>query len=204
MKELINTISGISTFSCALVEAGHFYADKPLASEQQVGVCVGMATIDSLQEMGLIATPCILIDDYNAEDKTSESNVTQIRQLGFSPEVIYREKSSQAKAIEILEQLKTSNKTKYRKNTGETYLKEGFIKLVKNDGKLTCALLDAALYVQKHQEYAGICVTVLADTPEYRTQQSYTKSILKAAAYSIPILNVYFSEEGSISVDFDY
>lgn len=202
--EQLQTISKLGQFNAALVEAGHFYADKPFSPEQEIGIKIGIAAIATLNEMGIKSNPCILVDDYNAKDQKSPEHLAKAYELGFSPEIIFREKDFVPQAQQMLETLEVTGKTKVRTKTGEKYLKERFIKLTKENGQLTCALLDAALYQDKQSHFGGVCVTVLPDTQDYRTQQECTKQILKALDLKVPILNVYFDPEGKVSVDFNF
>lgn len=202
MKEQLELIPALVTYGQALVEAGHFYADREVGVEQKIGIEVGMAAISALEEMGLEVAPCILVDDYNASDLKTESNLLAIQEMGFIPEVTYREKDSLAKALAIIETLESEGKVKTKKSDGSKNLKNPWLRLVEGNGKLSCAILDAALYVQKHEEHGGICVTVLPES--YKKQQEATRAILATAGYQMPILNVYFNMEGEISVNFDF
>ena len=64
-----------------------------------------------------------------------------------------------------------------------------------------CAALDAALYIKKNED-AGICVTVLHT--EWKGQQNAVKKVLSALGKDIPILEVYYTDEGEIEIEFDY
>lgn len=202
MKEQLSQVINPNSYKYALVEAGHFYGDKPLNSEQQLGVMVGQTVINALTDMGLQVTPCLLIDDYNAPDIYGVENLEALKEKGFVPSVIYRERSMIPRANSILSQLEIANKTKIRR--GAKYFKDGFKILVSEQGKYSCALLDAALYAEKYQDFGGVCVTILPDTYTYRIQQQTTKSILKGCDVVVPILNVYFKQDGLVSLDFDY
>lgn len=201
MKEHLSQVINPNKYKSALVEAGHFYGNKPLDAEQQLGIQVGRTVTSALLETGLHVTPCLLIDDYNAPDIYSETNLAALKKQGFVPAVIYKERDMISGAKNILNLLDFANKTKVKH--GVKYFKDGFKILVSEQGKYSCALLDAALYVEKHQKYGGVSVTVLPETYAYRVQQQATKSILRACDIAIPILNVYFNQEALVSFDFN-
>lgn len=202
MKEILSQITNITTFKRALVEAGHFYANQSLSGEHKLGIKIGQIAVNTLAEMGLQVTPCILIDDYNSPDLYSQENLAVLEQEGFVPQVIYKEKDLIPKAQGVLRLLEAANKVKPKH--GAKYFKEGFKILVSDQGQYSCALLDAALYADKYQTFDGVCVTVLPENWINQTQQQTTKAILKGAGIVIPILNVYFNGVGSISLDFNF
>jgi hypothetical protein len=185
----------------AVVEAGHFYANNPITTEELQGLTIGIQATQKLKDMGLVVIPCTLVDNYNAPDIYSQQNLSQLKNDGYSTDWVFWEKEVVADAEELLGKLSDGNKIKQKK--GKTYLKEGFSLLVDDTGKYSCSLLDAGLYVNKFFLSGGICVTVLPET--FKPQQETTKKILKAAAYNIPIMNIYYAQDSKkVSLDFSY
>ncbi len=184
-------------YTTAVIEAGHFYANQSLTQEQLSGIDVGKTMIKKLNELGFQTIPCILIDNYNAVDTKSESNLVEIQGYDYNPKLVLWEKDAVPYSISLLESLKQNDKTKEKK--GNMYLKEGFSILQNKDGKYSCALLDAGLYVMKFDLYSGICVTVLPES--YKSQQETTKRILKGTGQEIPIINIYYKEDGENQTD---
>lgn len=197
-----------SGFSTAIVEAGQFYADTPFSRQDALGLEIGKQATGLLVEMGINVTRCVLVDDYNAEDIHSEENLMRIREVGFEPSIVYRERACTPGATQIFDQLRDSNQAKLKKKTASWHLKHSsFAKLKDNEGKFSCALLDAALYRQKQNDFGGACVTILPlvdGVRDYTKQQEYTRAILKSANISVPVLNIFYDTSGNVSVDFDF
>jgi len=205
IEQLTELAPYLSHYPSALVEAGHFYANEELTSEHYMSMRIGLRVVDGLKQIGLPSTLCLLIDDYNAPDVHSETNLAIAKAHGFNPVITFREKDQFLGTLDIFNSLKIRGKAKIRKKTGDWHLKDdGFAKIMNADGKPTCSLLDAALYCHQYTIGGGICVTVLPDTKVYRLEQLHTKSVLKAAGQKIPILNVYFGTKEEIFLDFDY
>jgi hypothetical protein len=206
MKEHLHQIvTGISATSVN-VEAGHFYSDLQLREIDVMGIRIGNNVVSLMQELGLHVGRCVLVDDFHAEDIYTTSNLQQMAGHGFLPDVVYMEGSFQDQARSLLTTLEQRGHVKEKK--GRKLLKADNIPMLqKENGDLSCSILDAAVYIAKHDTFGGIQVTVLPEEDEgknYRRQQSYTKAILEKAGVSIPILDVFYDIDGTVSVDFDY
>lgn len=185
----------------AVVEAGHFYANDQITEEELHGLNIGTEVSKKLQDMGLVVIPCLLVDNYNAPDIYSDKNLSQLKQEGYPTDWVFWEREVTPDAKELLVKLSETNKIKSKR--GNTYLKEGFSLLVDDKGKYSCTILDAGLYINKFYLSNGICVTVLPE--KFKPQQETTKRILKAAGYTIPILNIYYGNDSEkVSFDFSY
>ncbi len=203
--ESLQSVPYLTQHASALIEGGHLYANEELTDIHYTSTQIALKVSASLREMGLATTLCAFIDDYNAPDTSATVNLARLEAQGFSPDVVFREKDYQDSAHAILATLVGCNRAKARSSTGDWHLKDdSFAKLMTSHGRPTCALLDAALYCHKQATYGGVCVTVLPDTHAYRTQQNNTKTILRAAGKSIPLLNIYFMSQDLLSLDFDY
>jgi hypothetical protein len=189
------------SYKSAIVEAGHFYANNPITTEELYGLDIGGQVTQKLQDIGLIIIPCILVDNYNAPDIYSQQNLSQLAESGYNTDWVFWEREVVPDAEELLEKLASGNKTKSKK--GKTYLKEGFSLLVDDKGTYSCSLLDAGLYVNKYYLSGGMCLTILPET--FKPQQETTKRILKAAEYNIPIMNIYYGKDPEkVTVDFSF
>ena len=207
MKEQLIQIPKLTTFNHALVEAGHFYGNSELDELEIMGVEIGIDTVNALKNIGIRVTPVVLVDNFHADDEYTSSNLERMQTLGYVPEVVYEEQKFEDDAWELFDVLKKKNKVKTRTSGTQNLRAENVPQLVSSDGVLSCSILDAAIYKRKHAEFGGICVTILPEEDadrNYVRQQSYTRAILTAADISIPILNVFYSDEGNIHVDFDY
>lgn len=207
----------------AVIEAAHFYTDRVFGSEEMLSAKIGSQICDALTQLSIgPIVPMLFIDnlnvDANVTNHTSDNTAT-LAHSGFHPEVTIYEADMVAKAENILAQIikrgqrhieDTQTGKIHKKNTfvkiarGGIYLKKDFKELQKLDGSYTCALLDAAAYVEKFNMFGAVCVTVLPNNSFYSEQQKTTKAILKAAGYDIPILNVYFDQDGKLTFEYDF
>ncbi len=192
------------------VEAGHIYTDETPSLKHEIGAMVGAKVSSLLEEMGFSVQRMLFIDDYNAvsNDLDIGSYQSLLQGHGFAPEVTVMESSLTQNAQEIVETLEKQGLTEENRN-GTVVLKKGHkrekdIVLKKSPGMglvPSCAALDAALYLKKF-ETVGVCVTVLHQ--EWKGQQEGVKKVLNALGKSIPILEVYYTDDGDIEFDFDY
>lgn len=192
------------------VEAGHIYTDEVPTQSHETGASVGSKVSALLGEMGFDVQKMLFVDDYNAQSSDLDLGSYQdlISCHGFTPEVTVMESTLVQEAEEIVTSLQEQGLTEENRNGAvilkKSYKREKDIVLRKSPamGFMSgCAALDAALYLRKSKT-AELCVTVLHR--EWKDQQASVKKILKALGKEIPILEVYYNDEGDIEVDFDY
>lgn len=189
-----------------IVEAGHIYSGEKVSDEHQMGLMIGRCVAEVLEEIGLEVSTMLFIDDYNGSGESQETlslYQESLNSIGFEPKEIVYETSLTTMANDLILDLKRKGKVKKIKERDCLLAgSQGLIDLWRN-GKYSCSILDAALYLTKAQKSdGGLLVTVLPKS--YREQQRKTKLILSAMQFNTPILNVYFNADGKIEVDFDY
>lgn len=192
------------------VEAGHIYTDEVPALKHEVGAIVGSKISKLLEGMGVQVQRMLFVDDYNVEHNSLDLDAYQsmLSKHGFTPDRLIMESLLLGDAEDVISALEQKSLTEKNKK-GAVILKknckkENDIVLRKSPerGALpACAAIDTALYLKKH-ETAGICVTVLP--VEWRGQQDGVRKVLYALGKDLPILEVYYSDDGEIEIEFDY
>jgi len=132
----------------------------------------------------------------------------QVFLKGFSPDLLVMESTLEEEADSIVRSLQDNGHTEINKH-GAVILKKPYkrakeIVLKKSPGRgetAACAALDAALYIRKN-ERAGISVTILHE--EWREQQEDVRRVLEALGVDIPVLEIYYDDEGEVEVEFDF
>jgi len=208
MSEILQPITNAG-FSSVNLEAGHFYSDIPLRPIEEQGIKIGVSVAGALNDIGIHVTPIVLVDDFHAPDTHTTPNLLKMSELGFVPARVFKEAEYVDEAMRIFGDIKDRGKVRYRSGKNVHSLRaEGNPDLIKANGDQSCSLLDAAVYSVRHRELGGICLTVLPLTDgsrNYERQQDYVIKILQASGREIPILNVFYNEEGEITVgDFDF
>ncbi len=223
MSLLIETLSDLP-FQSAIIEAGHFYADKGMSPMGDSDVRHAMMGIDLVSEVlrnigGKQARLWWFIDEMHQNDHFDRMTQDGLfssplyeemkRRWTLPPDniVFESEPELQQEALNLVDKIPGEWLINMRK--GISLVREGMPNyiLCKKDSRKkfcdpSCSLLDAALYVRKSEftEENGVCITILPE--EYRSQQDTTKLILKRTGYNIPILNVYFNKTREVSLDF--
>lgn len=192
------------------VEAAHIYTDEVPGFKHQLGAVIGANVCRILGGMGVDVQRMLFVDDFNAvsNDLSLSEYGEFIGEHGFTPDIVVMESTLVDDANRLIGQLEEAGLTERNRN-GATVLKKNNkrdkdIVLVKSPimGSIpACNALDAALYLRKF-ETAGVCVTIL--DKQWQDQQNSVKKVLKALGKDIPILEVYYLENGEIEVDFDY
>lgn len=224
--EKLNSVSQLvsdSGFTSIVMEAGHFYVDptgfesSDNAIVHEISATIGVMASNNLRKLGMNIMTLLFVDDLHAHKPQTPESVThtldtkleQYDNLGFQPDKIIFETALKEDALNFVgelppERIKKKKKQVIFKRFDPLGKWEGNITLIDEFGKPSCALLDAVLYQKKSQliNQKGICITVLP--LEYSSQQDKTKIILQSAGYKIPILNIYFTTDKKLSVDFDY
>lgn len=207
---LINTVSAAKQRPVACVEAGHIYTDETPSLSHEIGAMVGANFCTELERMGIVVQRMLFVDDYNAT--SNDLNLADYSSLlskhGFAVDRTVMESTLREDAEKVIARLQASSMAELNRN-GAVILKknqkrEKTIVLQKSSstgGGPACAALDAALYLLKARE-AGLCVTVLHQ--QWKDQQEGVKKVLKALGENVPILEVYYSDDGDIEVEFDY
>ena len=193
-----------------VVEAAHIYTDEQPTRKHEQGAEIGGRVASFLAGMGLDVQRMLFVDDLNAhsQDLDLSSYQSMISERGFSPDVLIMESTLQEDADEIIRSLQDTGHTETNKH-GAIILKKPYkrakeIVLKKSPGRgetAACAALDAALYLKK-REGAGISVTVLHE--EWREQQEDVRRVLEALGVDIPVLEIYYDDEGEVEVEFDF
>jgi len=208
--ETIQTLTAQSQNRLVCVEAGHIYTDETPNELHEVGARVGANVCTVLENMGIKIQKMLFIDDYNAE--SHDLNIGDYQELlskcGFSADKLVMESSLENDAIQIIDDLEKIFLIEENKN-GSLILKKGHkrekeIVLRKSPSMgatPACVALDTALYLKKYEE-AGLCVTILHSI--WKDQQKGVQKVLKALGKELPILSIFYSEEGEIEVDFDF
>lgn len=207
LKANLQIIEGSST---ACVEAAHIYTDEQPGLEHQMSAVIGTNVSRILEEMGVDVNRMLFVDDFNADSKDLDIHEYEsfITKHGFIPDVVVMETTLVEDAKEIVRVLEGLGLTEVNKN-GATILKkkekrekEVVLKKSPSLGSVpACSALDAALYIKKF-EHSGVCVTVLHE--RWKNQQDSVKRVITALGMEIPVLDVYYSDTGDVSVDFDY
>lgn len=193
------------------VEAGHIYTDETPSLTHEIGAMVGSEYCKALERIGIQVQKMLFIDDFNAksQDLDIDSYTGILAKHGFMPDSIIMESSLFESAQDVISQLEAREMIDVNRH-GAIILKkydkkEKDIVLQKSPnmgGAPACAALDTALYLKKYED-SGICLTVLPT--EWKGQQNGVKKVLKALGKKVPIIEVYYTDEGDIEVeDFDY
>ena len=208
---LIQSINVGKQRSIAWVEAGHIYADEIPSLSHEVGAIVGAKVSIALENMGILVKKMLFIDDYNAQSNTLdlENNQSLLSEHGFVADRLIMESSLVSDAEKVIAELEQGSLTEINKH-GAVILKKNHKKdkevVLRKSPEMgttpACVALDTALYIKKQEEEAGICVTVLHS--EWKSQQNAVKKVLKALGKDLPILEVYYTDEGDIEIDFEY
>lgn len=195
----------------ACVEAGHIYTDEIPSRRHEIGAIVGKNVSSVLEGMGIRVQRMLFVDDYNAQSQDLDISgyKSSISRHGFVPDQLIFESSLTKEAEKVIAALEEQNLTQADRN-GTIILKKDrkgeqtvvLRKSPKKGATPACAALDAALYLKKSAQ-ADMCVTVLHS--EWKDQQDKVKKVLKALGKdNTPILEVYYTDDGEIEVDFDY
>jgi hypothetical protein len=209
-------------YKTALVEAGHFYANKEVGDEQEVGVQVGQELIGRLSSLGVRAVPALFIDNYNASDPGDmvKRNRAVLEGWGWTPGNVLWERQAVGTAMGLIEKLNaTENPVTHKPlanqwRNGSCHLEwhtprttqhgliydHDDIQLMNREGHLSCPVLDAASHVQRWQTMGqeGVCVTVLPDT--YQQQQWEMQQVLRLSGLQVPIINAFYDRQGNYQV----
>jgi thioesterase domain-containing protein len=170
-----------------IIEAAHIYTDNQSNWEQQLKDAQLAAEITQLlQEKGKKVTSMLFVDDLHPKEHTLnlKNFLSEITLAGFEPDEIVNETSIVPKARKLVRKLLERNLAR-RKNDNSVYLKKGKRKigLVTKEGKPTCNLLDATLYIQKLQKAEGT-ITILP-----RDWQKQQEKAIKVANAALPDTN---------------
>jgi|SRR3989344_3949917 len=193
-----------------IVEAAHIYTDEEPTIKHAMGAEIGGKVASFFTQMGIDVQRMLFVDDFNAhnQDLDLPSYQRMISERGFSPDLLVMESTLEEEADSIVRSLQDNGHTEINKH-GAVILKKPYkrakeIVLKKSPGRgetAACAALDAALYIRKN-ERAGISVTILHE--EWREQQEDVRRVLEALGVDIPVLEIYYDDEGEVEVEFDF
>jgi len=203
-----------STAQSVLVEAAHVYGYQTLEEMHLHGAQIGAKVVSLVNDLGLAAKAMLFVDDYNWHQQPSPKSYIQnpetfhnaYLEKGFKIDTFAHEAilAAQAEAwvtSYIAEGIFKVNKKGVFLPLGH----DGILWIVKknhlNEAKFTCEALDALCYINK-SKLADLLITVLP--VHYTKQQDRTKLLLKKLGYRLPILNIYFEENGDLNLDFEY
>lgn len=195
-KQLGQAISShIESNNPIVVEAGHYYTNSgnlPLESRQ--GAKIGRRLVKALRDAGREVVPEIFEDDFHGTKGPHVKRLRkQVRKTGFHPQKTRREDDMVPKAEEMIRELNDAGKTR---KGGERLRKSG-LRLKGSDGKPTCAVLDAALMVERHGEHQGHQVIVLPES--YKSEQRAAREVLSEMNKTVPVTTVYHDKEGKVT-----
>lgn len=185
--------------SVVVVEAGHVYTSEVPNHAHAFSATIGADVCAILEKQGHTPEKWLFIDNYNPPLQGKPDVLDEqvylglLEQCGFAPDIIVHEADLVPKAKETLEFLVGNGLTKTKDGKiSLTCGKHGLIVLQNSDGRLSCALLDACLYLEKANAGA-LSVTVL-DKP-YSSQQEKTFRVLNALGYNTSlIIPVYITQ----------
>lgn len=204
-----------SSFNRFVIEAGHIYLDStasPLGSEDKRMGLRGAALGGQLaQKLGGQVSRWVFVDELHADTflTVNPHRVSQeYARVGFTPDKLVLESDPQlhAEALDLVDKIRTFSpdllmtmRQGYSLRTGDTMSNILLAERTKRDRTPVnpkCALLDAALTLQKIQGEGGVCVTVLPE--RYARQQESAQAILEACGLELPLVNVFFSAQGQV------
>jgi len=187
------------------IEAGHVYMDEATGTEHSVSFGIGADLFGALVGLARVRpTAIVFIDDYNPLDGRTlclHNHLEVARGAGFFQPVepegeIFMEADMVPGAEAIIKQLSEQGLTVER--AGGIYTAKYKACLRNPDGRLSCAVLDAAFHLERFQRW-HFNITVLPDGSErsYRDEQRHVRQILRLLGWdSIPLANIYFQPDG--------
>ncbi|MBL7150907.1 hypothetical protein ISS86_03175 [Candidatus Microgenomates bacterium] len=209
------------------VEAAHVYVGESFSEEHKLGAEIGADILAHLADLGIKSCAMLFIDDLPEHNKQlnpgcysqdPEGFQASLNDHGFCPEKFVLESSLVQGAQILINKLEFKGIAKSRKRKSYAIGERrkvfprfapsapggGLFYLERvdmfNDTTPVCAVLDAALYLEKLRE-SDVCITVLSDS--YKKEQERAKFLVRALGNKQTIINVYFNEEGEIDIDFD-
>lgn len=199
--KLIRTLQ-YKKVTAVAIEAGHIYADQVPNQEQRNGFAVAREICSRLSANGITPHRIVFIDDYNAERNgfCLKDYLQCAIDCEFSPEIAFWESDMVGHAEELLKELEKIGQVQ-NGDSQELFTVKHSIKLRHANGRLTCALLDAAFHLKRFRQF-GCNITVLParseDGPEhgYRHQQRNMRRLLRLLRNDQPPLTtVFFDRE---------
>ena len=189
------------------IEAGHIYADQRGGQEQANGLVIAAEIGSRLAAAGIAVHRIIFIDDYNAAATNFclEDYLEFAAASSFVPDTVFWESGMVDRAAALIEQLTSLDQV--RATSGqELVTAKHKIRLRHSDGRLTCAVLDAAFHQQRFERF-GFNITVLPTYSDrfaehnYQHQQRNLRRLLGLLGYDqLPLANVFFDQQRSFSV----
>lgn len=188
------------------IEAGHIYVDEMPGDKHLRSFVVGAEVLSALVAHGIRPMPIVFIDNYNPPTNglCLRSYLSLARGSGFfqphcEPEgLIFWEADMVSGAEEILANLRGQHLVQEGPNGELLTAGHGNIMLRKADGKLSCALLDAAFCLHRFNQFP-YHLTVLPKKDEhydYKHQQRNVRKLLRLLGWDdIPVANVFFQSE---------
>lgn len=184
------------------IEAAHAYMDEQPGETNFKGAIIAADLYNRLRAITRVEK-MLFLDDFHPEKFTLnvEAYVRELAAVGFSPDIIMRETRLEITAKNLLKSLGGLALTN---EDGTIRLASPNIRLVNGDGRVTCNMLDAALYVSKLAIFEYV-ITVLPerapDNSKYREQQKNVRNILKTLGYvDPPIANIFFGPDGKMHI----
>lgn len=198
------------------VEAAHIYTDEVPDIGHLVGAYIGMQAANILKSYGIGVHRTLFIDNFhpNAHTLDIAKYIGLIEEHGFKPDRIVMESDLEREALtRVIDPLKSANLSAMNKH-GALVLpppKRGrevvLVTSPEKGSKVSCAALDAALYLKK-ADGAHVCVTIL--DAKWKREQINTRRVLRnlgLLGVSIPqVIDIYHSirpESGQIELQID-
>lgn len=186
------------------VEAGHIYIDEEPGDEHIQSLALAAELSGRLIKAGIRPIPIMLIDDYNpAETKLCRKQyLAHARGLDFDPVEVIMESDLIEGAKQVIAKLAKAQLIKH--DNGVVTTTSPKILLKKTDGKLSCSVLDAALYCHRFQKWPFSITILPGDSPRRcQNQQRHTRKLLRLLGYKkLPLANIYFRRDGQPSFSF--
>lgn len=176
-----------------VVEASHIYADQEPNGEHSAGAIVASKV---LQRVYSSAQRLLFIDDFHPQRflLNVDSYHAWLASYGFVVDqtVFESELVPEARLLRAIIEEAVPKKVSYSKDNSSSvglWTPRGKVPLITQDGKPSCYLLDAALYIKK----AGIGDLAITILPEsYLDQQLKTLAVLRRVGHSSQIINMFF------------
>lgn len=163
-----------------VVEAAHVYLDQAPDAEVLASATIG-GLIWSLGQLGENSAKMLFLDDLVPNPiVTADQVVTNLAKTDFTPDMVVHESSLISQAELILKDLEVAGLTKFHQKSGKLMFKNDWFPLTGKAGNLdspSCAVLDAALYISKLDNFQH-AVTVL--NQDYLQQQKQVFKVLVA------------------------
>lgn len=200
-RKLLRILAGRKIKSVC-IEAGHIYRDQKPNEEHFQGFSVGSDICCRLLVAGIKPYRMVFIDDYNPEKDIFclRGYLSVARGHDFEPHEIVWESSLEEEARAIVDRLLSRELA--IKNGEGVFTAKGHVRLQFPNGRLSCCVLDAALYLRRFARH-DFSITVLPrnSRQSYKDQQKGVRRILRLLGHEqLPMANVFFGENNEITV----